>query len=95
MFIQKTEIVDGKIVSDILGKVKADELESGVADKYYIHEQTTSSEVWVITHNLQKKPSVTSVDSAGTVVFGIVEYLTDNVLQITFKYPFTGLAYCN
>lgn len=95
MFVQKTDIVEGKIVSDILGKVKADELESGVADKYYIHEQTTASEVWVITHNLQKKPSVASVDSAGTVVFGYVEYMNENTLKITFKYPFTGLAYCN
>ena len=29
-----------------------------VADKTYLHQQTTASDVWVIVHNLNKYPSI-------------------------------------
>lgn len=95
MWIQKAEIVEGEIKYNKLGKVKADELEAGISDKYYIHEQTNASDIWNVIHNLQKKPSVSTVDSSGGVVYGHVEHLSDNELRITFKYPFSGNAYCS
>jgi hypothetical protein len=95
MWIQKAEIVNGEIKYNKLGKIKADEIEQGIADKYFVFEQTTASNVWTVTHNLQKKPSVSTVDSSGAVVYGFIEHLSNNELRITFKYPFAGIAYCN
>ena len=95
MWIQKAEIVDGEIKYNKLGKIKANEIEPGIADKYYTHEQTSASDVWTVIHSLQKKPSVSTVDSSGAVVYGYIEHLSDNELRITFKYPFAGIAYCN
>ena len=45
----------------------------GLAEKLnnldtFIYEQCTSSDTWVIIHNLNRYPSVTVVDSAGTVL---------------------------
>jgi len=95
MWIQKAEIVEGEIKYNKLGKVKADEIEPGIADKYFIYEQTTASDLWNVVHNLRKKPSVSTVDSSGAVVYGYIEHLSDYELTITFKYPFAGIAYCN
>lgn len=95
MWIQKAEIVDGKIKYNKLGIVRADELEPGIADKYFIYEQITASNEWYVQHNLQKRPSVNVIDSTGTVVYGLVQYLSDNELKIIFKYSFAGIAYCN
>ncbi len=95
MWIQKAEIVAGEIKFNKLGIIKANELEPGIADKHYVHEQTTASDVWNVFHNLQKKPAVSTIDSTGAVVYGHVEHLSDNELRITFKYPFAGKAYCN
>ena len=67
----------------------------GDEDKYYVHDQGLSSATWSITHNLAKKPSVTVVDSANTVVIGEVAYVNDNSLTIKFQAGFTGKAYLN
>jgi len=95
MWIQKAEIVEGEIRYNILGKIKLNELDTGIEDKHYIHEQSSASNVWHVNHNLRKNPSVSTVDSSGTVVYGNVEHIDDNELRILFKYPFSGKAYCN
>lgn len=95
MWIQKAEIINGKINFNKLGIVKLDELEPGIADNYYVHEQNVASEVWNVVHNLRKNPSVTIVDNSGVVVYGRIEYISANELKIYFKYPFAGKAYCN
>ena len=64
-------------------------------DKHYVHDQGVSSATWNVTHNLGKKPSVTVVDSANTVVIGEVAYVNDNSLTIVFQAGFTGKAYLN
>ena len=61
----------------------------------YTHTQTSSSSSWVITHNLNCYPAVAVVDSAGTVVFGEIEYLSANVIRVTFTAAFAGKAYLN
>jgi hypothetical protein len=38
-------------------------------------------------------PSVVVVDSAGTVVLGDIEYISDSELILTFAAPFGGTAY--
>ena len=67
----------------------------GIHDKHYTHTQSVASASWTITHNLNKYPSVTVVDSAGSVVVGDVQYLSLNDVVITFSGPFSGTAYLN
>jgi hypothetical protein len=61
----------------------------------YIHTQNQASNTWSIQHNLNKYPSVTVVDSAGTVVIGGVQYIDENYIICTFSHPFSGTAYLN
>lgn len=61
----------------------------------YIHVQNQASTRWEIHHNLKKYPSVTVVDSAGTVVIGGVQYIDENYIICTFSHPFSGTAYLN
>jgi hypothetical protein len=66
----------------------------------YTHNQNTTSNTWTITHNLNRFPSVTVVDSADTVVIGTVVYNSANQLTITFfasgsAVAFQGKAYLN
>ena len=67
----------------------------GGGDKNYIHLQNTPSSVWMITHNLNKRPSVAVVDSADEIVYGEVEYVNDNQVTLTFAGAFSGKAYFN
>lgn len=64
-------------------------------DQTYTHTQSVASATWTITHNLNKRPSVTVVDSGGTVVIGDVQYIDDNTIVITFIGAFSGAAYLN
>lgn len=65
------------------------------SDTTYIYSQNTSSQSWVINHNLNKYPSVTVVDSAETVIIGQVKYISSNSLSIDFSSGFSGKAYLN
>ena len=64
-------------------------------DKYFVFEQGTSSAVWVINHNLNKKASVTVVDEYDRVVTPEVEYVNDNKIIVRFNFAFKGKAYLN
>ena len=61
----------------------------------YIHTQNSASDHWFINHKMQKYPSVTIVDTAGTVVVGEVVYIDDNNVELYFSSPFSGAAYLN
>jgi hypothetical protein len=61
----------------------------------YTHNQLSSSSTWTITHNLSRFPSVTIVDSAGTVQIGEVFYVSSNQVIVSFSSPFGGKAYLN
>jgi hypothetical protein len=61
----------------------------------YTHTQSVPSTTWTINHNLNKKPSVTIVDSAETVVRGSVVYTDTNTLVLSFSAGFAGKAYLN
>ncbi len=65
------------------------------ADKKYVHDQGIPSLIWTINHGLNKYPSVSAVDTAGSVVFGQVDYIDTNNLTITFNASFSGEAYLN
>lgn len=60
----------------------------------FTYEQMSASSVWTITHTLSYRPAgVVTVDSAGTVVEGLVSYPADNQVRIDFAVPFAGTAY--
>ena len=66
----------------------------------YIHVQSSSSDTWVVTHNLGRFPSVTVIDTGNTIVRGSVTYNSENQLTITFfsggsTLLTTGKAYLN
>lgn len=64
-------------------------------DKYMPYDQISPSATWVITHNLGKNPSVTVIDSGGSVVFGAITYNSLNQLTLEFSGAFAGSAYLN
>jgi len=59
----------------------------------HVHNQGLASATWTIAHSLGGKPSVTVVDSAGTVVVGEVQYSSDLQVVVQFSAPFSGYAY--
>lgn len=73
-------------IDDFLAWLKADS---------FSYTQIQSSAEWTITHNLNKYPSVTIVDSADRVVVGDVEYISLNQLKVSFTAAFSGQAYLN
>ena len=65
------------------------------SDLHYIHDQIASSKTWTVTHGLNKYPSVSVVDSAGSLVMGEVTHINSNQLVLTFNAMFSGKAYLN
>ena len=71
-----------------------------IGDITYTHNQSSVSNTWTITHNLNRFPSVTVVDTGNTIVIGDVTYNSANQLTITFfaggnALAFQGKAYLN
>jgi hypothetical protein len=67
----------------------------GGGDAHYMHVQGTAEAIWEVTHNLNKRPSVTVVDSMDKIVFGEVEYVDNNNVRLIFAGAFSGKAYFN
>lgn len=59
----------------------------------YHYVQNSTSDVWVINHNLGFYPNVTVQNSAGETCEGEIVYTTTNSLTITFSSAFSGEAY--
>lgn len=64
-------------------------------DKNYIHNQITAASTWIVTHNLNKYPSISIVDTGGNIVIGEVLYDSLNQVTLTFTAEFSGKAYFN
>lgn len=60
----------------------------------FSHPFTNSASV-VVTHNLNRYPSVTVVDTAGDEVIGNVKYDSLNQLTVTFSSATGGTVFCN
>ena len=54
-------------------------------DKNYIHTQSSPAAIWNYTHGLGKKPSVTIIDSAGSIILAKLTYVDLNTIQIDFN----------
>jgi hypothetical protein len=68
-------------------------IDAAVLNDRHIHTQSSVSSTWNITHELGGRPSVTIVDSAGTVVVGDVVYNSNTSITVSFSAPFSGFAY--
>lgn len=66
-----------------------------VEDKNYVHVQATPSADWYVNHGLNKMPSISVVDSAGSEIVGDYEYGDDNNVILHFNAQFSGKAYFN
>lgn len=100
---RRIEVVLGSVIPNPLEKIQS-QLNSipssgggtsGGGDKAYTHSQISPSSIWNINHGLNKRPSVSVVDSGGSLVMGEVKYVDDNNIQITFSAAFAGNAYLN
>ena len=60
---------------------------AGGGDKNFVFTAPASPavSVWDITHNLNKYPSVSVVNTANEIIVGAVEYISVNRLTITFR----------
>jgi len=79
----------GNIVVTRTGNVVA------ITEKTFVFIQGVAADVWEITHNLNKNPSVTVVDSAGNEMRGAVQHIDVNNVEVTFTAPFAGKAFLN
>jgi hypothetical protein len=68
---------------------------SNVADKNYVHTQPVASATWTVQHNLNKFPSVTSVNTNNIEMYGEVVFNDLNSLTINFSAAFSGRAFIN
>lgn len=84
-------VPERSITNVTIGGIKA----VGKTDANFEYTQNQSSKVWEINHNLNKKPSVTTVDSGNNVVIGEVQYIDNNNLTVSFSASFSGNAYLN
>ena len=64
-------------------------------DKRFVYNQNSASSEWIINHKLNKFPSVTVIDSAGSTVIGEITHIDNNNLKLTFSAAFSGVAYLN
>lgn len=61
----------------------------------YIHTQSMTSSVWEIQHDLGRKPSVSVMDTAGTVYLCNIRHLSDNACTVSLATAMNGTATCN
>jgi len=71
------------------------DIAQGAQGAHYVHTQGVATDVWIVTHNLGKVPSVTVIDSLGDEVRGDTRHDSPNQVTLTFSYPFSGSAHCN
>lgn len=88
-------LIDQYLASNTTGSSGGSSGGGGGAAETYEHSQSTPSSMWMIQHNLGRYPSVTVVDSGGTVVEGDIQYIDQNNLKVTFSAPFGGKAFLN
>jgi hypothetical protein len=80
-------------IQGIQGPIGLQGLSGATVAIAYTHTQGVSANTWTIVHNLNFKPNVTIMDSAGSIVEGEIEYLDNNSVRLTFSYAFSGNAY--
>ena len=57
-----------------------------------VHDQSSASATWTITHNQGRYPAIDIIDSAGNHVIGDIKHNSINQLVATFDNAFAGKA---
>ena len=79
----------------LIGEKTTEDLGLEPSDKTFTYVQSTPSAEWIITHNLNKYPSVVVVDNNSVAKLGDIKYLDMQRVQISFDQPFSGRAFLN
>jgi hypothetical protein len=61
----------------------------------YVFDQVLPNTTWYIEHDLFLYPSVTVVDSAGNLVMGAIQYISNTEVIINFGSAMAGQAFLN
>lgn len=61
----------------------------------FVFTQSAPSALWLIVHNLGRYPSVTVIDSSGSIAEGDITYTDGDTLSVAFSASFSGVAYLN
>jgi len=83
------------IEGSALIRVTTSEDKAVISSKSFVYEQGVASDTWVIQHNLNKYPSISLVDSAGTTFSAATTYNDLNTCTISMNGATTGKAYLN
>jgi hypothetical protein len=67
----------------------------GSGDLHYTHTQGAPATSWIVSHMLNKFPSVTVVDTGNTAILPDIHYVDANNVILTFGSATTGKAYFN
>ena len=73
--------------------IQIDEVEG--FDSHFEFTQGVPSTSWDVTHNLNKFPSISVVDTGSTTVIGSYEYINKNRVILNFSTAFAGKAFLN
>ena len=96
---EQIDDISGEVVTEISGGSNIEVERTGnsvtISSKTFVFEQGIASDTWVIHHNLNKQPSTTLVDSAGTVFKAQEEVVDENTIIIHMNGATTGKAYLN
>ena len=87
-------LIDTIVGNDLLGVVKEENTVT-LTPKTYIFEQGIASDTWTINHNLNKFPSITVEDTAGTIFTAQVDYIDSNTCIVYINGSTKGKAYLN
>lgn len=79
----------------IPGTPGQDGVDGAAGGTTYQHNQGSAATTWNISHNLGRFPSVTIVDSLGHEILGDVNFLSANLVSLSFGVPVSGTAYLN
>lgn len=66
-----------------------------VSDSTYVHEQIIPSTSWLVTHNLNKYPSVTIIGTDGIPILTDFEYVSVYQVRVNFSSNQIGKAILN
>lgn len=82
---------------NVSNPIQSATIKTPLSNVAYQYIQTFPIAVWIIYHNLNFTPNITTVDLGGNVIIGSVKYLNQSsnggTIQITFSVPIAGKAY--
>lgn len=88
-------VLNGEQITYTVTGTTWSEQSAQLAHGTYVHTQSQASAEWTIVHSLRCYPSVTVIDSGGSVCVGEILYLDSNTVRVSFQAAFSGKAYLN